>query len=205
MSMSNTNHLLFLLFVFVFAFALLTAPHSIHAQCANTIAASTHLRSPGKRDDSVLAQHAIASLERLKADVHVYRSYGEFESDGRLARVPLESFTKELNQVTAEVESILSQMADAKLKSHLRNALYSYRDGAFWWAKADHRKVVTTAGLRADFATTMPAERFFAATAPYTVVIHWRQASRYLLRAQRLMTEANPRGPTVQSSHDFGS
>jgi len=148
------------------------------------------LRSAAKRDDSILAGYAVASLERLKEEVLVYRSYGEFESDGRLARVPLETFTDTLNQVTAEVESIVSQLSDAKLRSHLSNSLYSYRDGAAWWARLDPQRVVTTADLRAGFATTTPAERFFQSTAPYTVVVHWRQANRYLLQAQELMVEA---------------
>ena len=180
--------------LFLFAFALLTAQVSIHAQTATTIVASTHLRSAAKRDDSILAYQAVACLERLKSDVRVYRSYGEFESDGRLALVPLETFTDRLNQVTAEVESILSQLSDAKLRSHLSNSLYSYRDGAFCWAKLDQQKVVTTANLRVAFTTTTPAERFFTSTVPYTVVIHWSQANKYLLRAERLMALVNATG-----------
>ena len=188
--MLNTSHHLSIR-LFLFAFALLTAQHSIYAQTANTIVASTHLRSAAKHDDFILAHDAVASLERLKAAVLVYRSHSEFESDGRLARVPLETFTDKLNQVTAEVESILSQLSDAKLRSHLSNSLYSYRDGAFWWAKLDQRKVVTIANLRVGFTTTTPAERYFTSTVPYTVVVHWRQANKYLLRAQRLIVEAN--------------
>lgn len=175
--------------LFLFAFALLTAQHSNHAQAANTIFASTPLRSAVKRDDSILARRAVAALQELKASVIVYGSYDEFESDGKLARTPLETFTDKLNQVTAEVESILSQLSDAKLRSQLRNSLYSYRDGAFWWAKIDRRKVVTISSLRVVFTTTTPTERYFTSTVPYTVVIHWRQANKYLLRAQRLIVE----------------
>src|SRR5687768_17614801 len=87
----------------LFAFALLTAQHSMHAQTANTIVASTNLRSAAKRDDSILAQRAVASLEQLKAAVIVYSS-DTFESDGTLARVPLQTFADKLNQATAEVE-----------------------------------------------------------------------------------------------------
>lgn len=183
----------------LFAFALLTAQHSMHAQTANTIVASTNLRSAARRDDSILAQRAVASLEQLKAAVVVYSSYDTFESDGTLARVPLQTFADKLNQVTAEVESIISQLSDAKLRSQLSNSLYSYRDGVFWWAKLDQQKVVKIADLRAGFTTIAPAERFFTSTVPYRVVLHWRQANKYLLRAQKLMAEANTTGPHSHS------
>jgi hypothetical protein len=151
--------------------------------------ASTHLRSAAKHDDSVLARRGVAALEQLKAAVLVYRSYDEFESDGRLARVPFDTFTDKLMQVTAEVESILSQLSDAKLRNYLSNSLYSYRDGAFWWAKVDQPKVVTISSLRVGFTTTTQAERYFTSTIPYTVVVHWRQANEYLIRAKRLIVE----------------
>lgn len=178
----------------LFAFALLTAQGSIHAQNANGTVASTHLQSTAKSNDSILARRAVASLKQLKADVIVYRSYDEFESDARLARVPLDTFIDKLNQVTAEVEAILPQLSDARLRSHLSNSLYSFRDGAFWWSKLDQQKVVTTANLRFAFTTTTQGERFFTSTVPYTVVVHWRQANRYLLRAERLIAEANSTG-----------
>ena len=181
--------------LFLLAFALLTAQYSMHAQTAHTIVASTDLRSAAKRDDSILAQRAVASLEQLKAAVVVYSSYDTFESDGTLARVPLQTFTDKFNQVTAEVESIISQLSDAKLRSQLSNSLYSYRDGVFWWAKLDQQKVVKIADLRAGLTTIAPAERFFTSTVPYRVVVHWRQANKYLLRAQKLMAEAKTTGP----------
>jgi hypothetical protein len=181
--------------VFLFAFALLTAQHSIHAQTENATVAFTHWRATAECDDSILARRAVAALEQLKGAVLVYRSYDDFESDGRLARVPLGTFADKLSRATPEVELILSQLADAKLRSHLSNSLYSFRDGAFWWAKLGQQKVVTTDDLRLSFTTTTPDERFFMSTVPYTVVVHWRQANRYLLRAQRLIAEANTTVP----------
>lgn len=178
--------------LFLFVIALLTTLDSIHAQTTNSTVALRDLGSPAKCDDAILARRAVVALEQLKAAVLVYRSYDEFESDGKLARVPLETFTDKLNQATAEVESILPQLSDVKLRSHLRNSLYSYRDGAFWWAKLDQQKVVTIANLRAGYTTTTPAERFLQSSAPYTVVVHWRQANKYLLRAQRLIVESEP-------------
>lgn len=198
----KTSHHLFLR-LFLVAFVLLTAQPSIHAQCANTVVGSTALRSVARRDDSMLALRAVAVLEELKAAVITYRSYDDFESDGRLARVSLETFIGKLNEVTAEVEPILSQLSDGKLRSQLSNALYSYRDGAFWWARLDPpAKVVTIANLRLGFTTTAPAERFFTSTVPYTIAIHWRQAGKYLLRVQRLMAEASAARYTVASSQD---
>lgn len=180
----------------LFAFALLTAQQSMHAQTANSIDTSSNLRSAGKRDDAILAQRALASLEQLKAAVVVYSSHDTFESDGRLARVPLQTFADNLNQVTAEVESIISQLSDAQLRSELSNALYSYRDGAFWWTKLDPQKVVKIANLRAGLTTITPAERFFNCTVPHRVVMHWRQANKYLRRAQKLIDAGDQRVET---------
>jgi hypothetical protein len=177
----------------LFAFALLTAQHSAHAQTANSIVASTNLRSATERDDFILAQRAVASLEQLKAAVVVYSS-DTFESDGRLARVSLETFVDKLKQVTAEVESIISQLSDAKVRSELSNSLYSYRDGAYWCAKIDQQKVVKIANMRAGLTTITPAERFFNSTVPYRVLMHWRQANKYLRRAQKLINEGNTSG-----------
>lgn len=175
--------------LFLIASVLLTAQISIQAQPNHTIVPSTDPQSAAKRADSILADRAIAALEQLNANVFVYRSYGEFENDGRIAPVTLETFTDRLNRVTFEIELIVPQLSDAKLRSYLSNSLYSYRDGAFWWAKLDQRKIVTISSLRIGFITTTPTECYLTSTVPYTVVIHWRQANKYLLRAQRLIVE----------------
>jgi hypothetical protein len=180
-----------LLRLFLFALVLLTVLDSIQAQTAKSAVALRDLGSAAKSDDAILARRAVVALEQLRAAVLVYRSYDAFESDRRVARVPLEIFTSKLNQVTAEVESILLQLSNEKLRGHLRNSLYAYRDGAFWWAKLGQQKVLTIASLRVGFTSTTPAETFLNSTAPYTVVIHWRQADKYLLSAQRLIVEAN--------------
>ena len=186
--MMNTNlHLLARLFLF--AISLLTAVDSIHAQTTNPTVALRDLGSQAKCDEAILARRAVFALEQLNTAVIVYTSHDAFKSDGRLARVPLETFTDKLDQVIAEVESILSHLSDVKLRSHLRNSLYSYRDGAFWWTRLDPQKVVTIANLRASFTTITAAERFFASTVPYNVVVHWRQANKYLRRAQKIVEE----------------
>src|SRR6266511_481050 len=46
--------------------------------------------------DQVLAARAILLLKRLDDDVIVYRSLGEFEESGKLARVSFDAFKTEL-------------------------------------------------------------------------------------------------------------
>jgi signal transduction histidine kinase len=92
-------------------------------------------------DDYRLARQAIGALERLRTGVICYRSRGEFESDGRLARVSFETFVRELYKVTAEIAPVLPKLHDTKLRNYLANSLESYRDGAFWWSKLGQTKV----------------------------------------------------------------
>jgi hypothetical protein len=198
--MMNTNLHLLVRF-FLFPFALLTALDSIHAQTTKLTVALPDLASTAKCDDAILARRAVVALEQLKAVVVVQSSHDTFESHGRLAHVPFETFTHKLNHATAEVESTLSQMSDVKLRSHLSNSLYSYRDGAFWWARLDQERVIPIANLRGSFTTTTPAERFFKSTLPDRVVVHWRQANKYLQRAQKLINEGN----TCVSKHSSSS
>lgn len=141
-----------------------------------------------QQNDIVLANRAIAALKQLQAKVIVYRSLQDFESNSRLGRVSLDTFKADLDSVSTEVEPILVQLSDLRLRAHLTNALDSFRDGAFWWEKAVQPRVVTTrtAGLMPGSVT--PSETFFIATVPYTVAIHWRQAAKFLLQAETLVT-----------------
>src|SRR5438105_15416080 len=69
------------------------------------------------RDDNlVLAARAIAALKRLDNEVLVYRSLGDFEANGRLARVTFGVFKHDLQQATAEVEPLLSRLPQNKFK-----------------------------------------------------------------------------------------
>jgi hypothetical protein len=139
--------------------------------------------------DIVLANRAIAALKQLEANVIVYQSQHEFEASGKLARVSFETFNAELLSVSAEIDPSLDQLSDKRLRMKLRNSLYSFRDGAFWWAKVTPRHVVSTTTLGASFSSITPAEVFLTATTPYTVAIHWRQASKFLLHAERLLAQ----------------
>src|SRR5712664_3393423 len=105
-----------------------------HRPEANTSISHTKDQvDPG--NDLVLAARILASLKRLDDDVLIYRSLGDFEADGRLARVSYNVFRIDLQEVIAEVEPIRSHLSENKLKLELINALCSYRDGGFWWGK----------------------------------------------------------------------
>jgi hypothetical protein len=138
-------------------------------------------------DERILAARSIAALRRLDNDVLVYRSLGDFEANGKLARVSFEAFTDDLNKVTAEVEPVLSRLPQSRLKSEISNALDSYRDGAFWWEKINQPRVVHVSALTATEFNRTPSDTAFLSTVPYTVAIHWRQAGKYLKRAEALM------------------
>jgi len=139
-------------------------------------------------NDQMIAARAIAALKRLDRDVLVYRSLGDFEESGKLARVSCDAFKNDLHAVTAEVEPLLSRLPQSRLKTEIRNALDSYRDGAFWWQKIDNqidqRRVVHVSALAFSEHTRTPSDTALLANAPYTVAIHWRQADKYLKRAE---------------------
>jgi hypothetical protein len=138
------------------------------------------------RDERVLAARAITALKRLDSEVIVYRSLGDFEAEGKLARVPFRQFANDLQLVTNEVEPMLSRMPRSRLKTEIANTLDSYRDGAFRWQKIDQPRVVHVSALTST-QTGTSSDSAFLATVPYTVAIHWRQANRYLKRAEEMI------------------
>ena len=137
-------------------------------------------------DDRIFAGHAIAALRRLEDDVITYRSLGDFEASGKLARVTFETFQSDLQKVTGEVESTLSRVRNDRLKTELSNSLASYRDGAFWWERIYQPRVVHVSALNYNLTNRAPADAALLATVAYTVAIHWRQAAKYLKRAEQL-------------------
>ncbi len=139
--------------------------------------------------DQVVAAQAILLLKRLDDDVIVYRSLGEFEEGRQLARVPFATFKRNLIEVGAEAEELASRLPPGRLKSEIRNALASYRDGAYWWEKADQPRVIHVSELRSTDNTVTPSALFFRANLPYTVAIHWRQANKHLQRAVNISVE----------------
>jgi hypothetical protein len=130
----------------------------------------------------------VVALHLLDRDVLVYRSLGEFEENHKLARVSLETFKNHLAEVTDEVEPLLRRIPESKVKTLLSNTLDSYRDGAFWWQKIDQPRVVHVSTLAFSEPTRTSSDAAFLANVPYTVAIHWRQAAKYLKRAEETMT-----------------
>jgi hypothetical protein len=137
-----------------------------------------------ENDERVLSNRALAAMARLDQEVLVYHSLGEFSESGRLARVPFETFARDLQAVSIEVEPILSAMPQGRLKANLVNALASYQDGASWWQKIQQPRVVNISALKLE-GTITTSDSAFLETVPYTVAIHWRQARKYLDLARK--------------------
>lgn len=152
-----------------------------HAQTAARLNSSLVEDSTG---DRLLAERAISVLKKLDQDVIVYRSLGEFEEGGKLARVSIETFKTDLNEAGAEVNAITARVQDSRLQTEIRNVFASFRDGAFWWQKVYQPRVINVSSLTSD-RTQTSTDAFLQANTPYTVAIYWRQASRYLQRAER--------------------
>jgi hypothetical protein len=195
-SMSQISRQFGLLSTLVFV-AFSIAAISLHAQTLNyrleshirlNMAKIDHVSDATGRNDTALANRAIAALKRLEADVILYRSLQDFEANGQLGRVSLAAFDAHLHAVTIEVEPLLNELSDKTLRAKLTNALCSFQDGSYWWAKIDQPRVVTITQLASGYRSVTPAETFFSSTMPYTVVMHWRQAAKYLLQAERLVT-----------------
>lgn len=138
-------------------------------------------------NDQMLAARALAALKRLDRDVLVYRSLGDFEENGKLARVSFDVFENDLQAVTEEVRPLLSRLPPSRLKTEIQNALDSYRDGDCWWQKIDQPRVVHVSALAFSERTRTSSDTALLANVPYTVAIHWRQAEKYLKRAEGMM------------------
>src|SRR4051812_34785362 len=132
---------------------------------------------------STAATRAVNALRKLDDQVIVYNSLGEFEESRKLARVSLTTFQVELRSATADVQTFLTQIPAGKVRTEILNALNSYRDGVFWWQQVDQPRVVQVSSLKTEAFASKP-EAIFLSSIPYTVVIHWRQAHKYLGRAE---------------------
>jgi hypothetical protein len=127
---------------------------------------------------------AFAALKRLETNVMVYRSLDQFEADGRLARVTLQTFEHELAKVNNELGSLLTEIPAGKFRTEIINAFGSYRDGFFWWRQIDQPRVIHVSALTSE-PNRSPADTTYLSTIPYTVAIHWRQAQKYLSKAEK--------------------
>jgi hypothetical protein len=134
--------------------------------------------------DQVVGARAIFLLKRLDDDVIVYDSLRDFEGSGLLARVPFETLQRDLLEITPELQKLLLNLPDTALRADLINAFTSYRDGADSWEKFFARRVVNVSDLKSREGDST-SDAAFIAGIPYTVVIHWQQANKYLQRAVR--------------------
>jgi len=145
-----------------------------------------------RKNDYQVARRLIESLRLLEAEVISYDSLGDFEESGRLARVPFEVFTRDLHKISADAEMMLSWLPHNRMKNEIRNALSSYQDGGFWWAKIYQPRVINVLSLRSFESTRTTADDAYFASTPYTIVINWRHGSRYLKRAEELLRQQAP-------------
>jgi hypothetical protein len=129
----------------------------------------------------------LAALKNLENDVIVYRSLGEFEVNGKLARVSLPGFEQKLSTVSRELGPVLSRLPASKLKIELTNALDSFQDGVFFWRRIDQPRVVNVLALSYAEPERSAADNALLATTPYTVAILWRQAHNYLSKAEKTL------------------
>jgi len=142
-----------------------------------------------RRIDQMLAARAIESLKVLESEVIIYRSLGDFEAAGKLARVPLAVFKEDLLKVSADTESTLSWLPQNLLKSEISNALHSFQDGAYWWEQIDQPRVVKVSELASRDLYRSSSEAALLTTVPYTVAVHWRHGSNYIHQAERMLNQ----------------
>jgi hypothetical protein len=134
--------------------------------------------------DQVVATRAMLLLKRLDDEVIVYQSREDFAEGRKLAHVSLDDFKLHLQEARTEVESISPLLTDRRLAGELRNAMASFRDGAFWWEQIDQPRVINVSSMTPE-KNRSASETFLLAQAPYTVAIHWRQAHKYWQKALR--------------------
>ena len=146
----------------------------------------------GPDENEALARQAISNLRLLESEVIVYKSLAAFEEGRALGRVSFETFQRDLQRISPEVESIQSELPENRLKTELGNALSCYQDGAFWWAKIFQPRMVSVSSWPPEI-TLSSFDTTYASFIPYTVAINWREASRHLRRAEALNihTESN--------------
>lgn len=142
-----------------------------------------------RRNDKALAGSAVTALKRLDRDVVVHGSLGEFEEDPKLARVSFETFGHNLREVSASVTEILSWLPRNRLRVEIRNALWSYKDGGYWWGRAYQPRVVNAFNFFPAGANRLPTDTAYLATVPYTVAINWRSARAHIRRAEAMLAE----------------
>jgi len=149
------------------------------------------IRSIDRQSDRAEVARAIAGLKSLENDVIVYHSLGDFQANRKPARVSLDVFRRDLLRVSAEVEGVLSRLPEGKLKAEISNALQSFQDGVYWWEKCYLPLTVSVTDFAQGLTARGPSDEAYEATIPYTVAINWRQASRFIKRAEAIVSKQN--------------
>jgi len=134
--------------------------------------------------DQVVGSRVILLLKRLDDDVIVYESLADFEANGRLARVPLETLQRDLLEITPELRKLITSLPDTPLRADLINAFVSFREGADSWEKISNLRAVNFSELRSR-TVDATSDACFVGGLPYTVAAQWRQANQYLQSAVR--------------------
>jgi len=142
-----------------------------------------------RKIDQMLAARVIESLKILESKVLVYRSLGDFERSGKIARVSLADFKKDLQKLSLEAEGTLAWLPQNLLKSELSNSLHSFADGAYWWEQIDQPRVIRVSEMAARDLYVSAPQAALLTTVPYTVVVHWRHGSAYLQHAEQLLAK----------------
>jgi hypothetical protein len=137
--------------------------------------------------ERALAESAFEALKQLESTVVVYRTRADFEEGGTLARVSHESFDGRFARAAREVATIIEWLPETRLRAELRNALRSYADGHFWWARARCARVVDAGGDCVRGAERWRLGDAYPGAAAYSVAVNWRNASKHLERAARLL------------------
>jgi hypothetical protein len=142
-----------------------------------------------RKIDQMLAARVIESLKILESKVLVYRSLGDFERSGKIARLSLADFKQDLEKLTLEAEGTIAWLPQNLLKSELSNSLHSFADGAYWWEQIDQPRVVKVSELPGRDLYMPAPQAAMLTTVPYTVVVHWRHGSVYLQHAEQLLAK----------------
>jgi hypothetical protein len=132
--------------------------------------------------DQVVGARAIFLLKRLDDDVIVYESRADFEESGTLARVPFETFQRDLLEITPGLQKLVSSLPDTPLRADLIKAFASFRNGADWWERISKARVVNVSEFKSRERDST-SDASFVAGIPYAVTVQWRQANKYLQRA----------------------
>lgn len=160
--------------------------HALGRGDAETLSALAEVRA--ERDlDLALAARAVSALKSLERDVRAYVSLAGFEEGRAFADVPIGQFSQRAAEAFRAIDRLLASLPRGPVRQTLQNARNSYRDGLFWWRKAEPGSaLVVSAGALAE-PDPLEAARIDAGAARYTVVVNWRSASKFTARAEELI------------------